>query len=159
MISDTLEEVRSISRDLHPFQLEKFGLVETIRSSVDKINQMTDLFTTHDLEDVSGLFDSRAEINLYRIIQESLNNVIKHADASAAKVSLHKHPGFIALSIKDNGKGFDHELAMLNKKSMGLRTLNERVQSLGGKLKIESVDPRGSHIHIQVPYTQKTNPS
>jgi signal transduction histidine kinase len=157
LIADTLEEVRSISRDLHPFQLEKFGLVETIKSSIDKINKMTDVFTTHELEDVSGLFDARAEINLYRILQESLNNVIKHAEATAAKVTLHKHPEFITLSIKDNGKGFDHELAILNKKSMGLRTLNERVQSLGGKLKIEKVNPTGSHIFVQIPYSKSKN--
>ncbi len=157
MISNTLEEVRSISRDLHPFQLEKFGLTATINDMVEKVGKASDLFITKDIEMVDGQLSEKAEINVFRTVQEALSNIIKHAEATAAKVTIHQKEGAIHLKIQDNGKGFDHELAVIKSKSLGLRTMYERISSIGGKLKIEKGSPKGTVIDIHVPISKKSN--
>ena len=88
MISETLEEVRSISRDLHPFQLEKFGLTAALKDVVSKVEKSTDLFLTSEIENVDNALDSKDEIHLFRTIQEALSNVVKHAQATASKVEV-----------------------------------------------------------------------
>jgi signal transduction histidine kinase len=151
MISDTLNEVRSISQDLHPFQLDKFGLTATINDMVLKIEQSTDLFITREIDDIDGMLDQKSEIHLYRTIQEALSNIIKHAGASAAKISMHNKADKILVSILDNGKGFDLELAVLTSKSLGIRTMHERISAIGGKLKIEKGETSGTQVNIILP--------
>ncbi len=155
IITDTLEEVRSISRDLHPFQLEKFGLTATLTDAIQKVDASTDLFITKELENIDGLLSEKAEINIFRTIQEALNNIIKHSEASAAKVTLNTQGEEVLIKIQDNGKGFDHELAVVKSKSLGLRTMYERISNIGGKLKIERGTPKGTIIDIKIPKTQK----
>ena len=151
LIASTLHEVRSISQDLHPFQLEKFGLTITLKNIVEKVEQSTDIFISHDIEDIDGLLPKNSEINLYRTIQETINNIIKHSKATAAKMSVHKLENIIEIVIQDNGKGFDGG-EKAESRSMGLRTMKERVSSLGGKIEIESILSKGTTISITVPY-------
>jgi signal transduction histidine kinase len=157
MITDTLEEVRSISRDLHPFQLEKFGLTTTINDMIEKVSHASDIFITKEIDPVDGLLSEKAEINVFRTVQEALSNIVKHAEASAAKVTIRQEAGGISLKIQDNGKGFDHELAVVKSKSLGLRTMYERISSIGGKLKIEKGASKGTVIEIQIPAKNKSN--
>ena len=155
MISDTLNEVRSISQDLHPFQLDKFGLTATINDMVLKIEQSTDLFITREIDDIDGMLNQKSEIHLYRTIQEALSNIIKHAGASAAKISIHNKADKILVSVLDNGKGFDLELAVLTSKSLGIRTMHERISAIGGKLKIEKGETSGTQVNIILPKSKK----
>jgi len=151
MITDTLEEVRSISQDLHPFQLEKFGLTATIQDAIQKVSTSTSLFITKEIDNIDGLLPEKSEIHIFRTIQEALSNVVKHADATAAKVSIKSMPTEIILSIQDNGKGFDQELAIVKSKSLGLRTMYERISAIGGQLKIANQAPTGTIISINIP--------
>ncbi len=151
LITETLEEVRSISQDLHPFQLEKFGLTTAINEVIQKVEKSTDLFITKEIDTIDKLLDDKAEINLYRTIQEAFNNIVKHSEATAAKISVQKVDKSLIINIKDNGKGFDHELAVVTSKSLGLRTMFERITSIGGKLKIEKGVTKGTMILIRVP--------
>ena len=151
LITDTLEEVRSISQDLHPFQLEKFGLTTAINEVIQKVEKSTDLFITKEIDTINKLLDDKAEINLYRTIQEAFNNIVKHSEATAAKISIQKVDKSLIINIQDNGKGFDHELAVVTSKSLGLRTMFERITSIGGKLKIENGVTKGTMILIRVP--------
>lgn len=151
LISDTLEEVRSISQDLHPFQLEKFGLTAAINEMLHKVENSTDLFISKEIDPIDKLLDEKAEINLFRTIQETLNNIVKHSAATAAKITIEKADKKLIINIQDNGKGFDHELAIVTSKSLGLRTMFERIAALGGKLKIEKGQPKGTRIRIQIP--------
>jgi signal transduction histidine kinase len=150
MITATLEEVRSISQDLHPFQLDKFGLTATISDMVLKIEQSTDLFITREIDDIDNMLDPKSEIHLYRTIQEALSNIVKHAGATAAKISVNNRPDNIQVSILDNGKGFDLELAVVTSKSLGIRTMHERISAIGGKLKIEKGEASGTQVNITV---------
>ena len=151
LISETLDEVRTISRDLHPFTLEKFGLKASLIDILQRLESTTDLFVTHEIDNIEGKLSAKAEINIYRTIQEALNNIIKHAEATAAKLDLSVDENIMTIIIQDNGKGYDHEMAVVASKSLGLKTMNERISSIGGTWKIEANKPSGTVIRIKVP--------
>ena len=152
LISNTLEEIRSISRDLHPFQLEKFGLTATIKSAIQKVEKSSDLFITSNVDNIDQVLTSKGEINLYRTIQEALNNIVKHSEASAAMVEIVKSTGSIHIQIKDNGIGFEPQNQIQISNSLGLRTMHERISTLGGEIKIEPSKPKGTVVTIHLPF-------
>lgn len=151
MITETLEEVRSISQDLHPFQLEKFGITAAINEVIYKIEHSTELFISKELDNIDKLLSEKAQIHVFRTIQEALNNIVKHSEATAAKVSVKALKNEIVVTIQDNGKGFDHELVIAKSRGLGLRTMQERIASLSGKLKIGNVIPKGTILEFTVP--------
>jgi signal transduction histidine kinase len=152
LIAATLEEVRTISRDLHPVLLEKFGITSTIKDTVERIAAMApELFISSEIDDIDGLLLPKTEVQIFRTVQEALSNVVKHADASAAKVTVSKRADQIEVLIQDNGKSFDYELAVARSKSMGLRTMFERITSAGGKFAIKSKPGSGTEITATVP--------
>jgi signal transduction histidine kinase len=122
-----------------------------------KVEQSTDLFITREIDDIDNILDPKSEIHLYRAIQEALSNIVKHAEATAAKVSIKNMADKIMISILDNGKGFDLELAVATSKSLGIRTMHERISAIGGKLKIEKGEASGTHIHISIPKSKHQN--
>lgn len=151
MITETLEEVRAISRDLHPFQLEKFGLTAALKGVLSKIEHSTDLFISQEIESIDGLLREKADINVFRTVQEAMNNIVKHAQATAAKVTVEVGPSEIRMSIQDNGVGFDLENGKIASKSLGLRTMQERISAIGGKLTIEPGLTKGTVITCKIP--------
>ncbi len=151
LINDTLEEVRTISKDLHPFQLEKFGLTTAINDVIERVEKSTDLFITKEIENIDDLFSNKEQIHFYRVIQEALNNIVKHAEATAAKISIEIIGNDVITKIMDNGKGYDHEIAIVTTKSLGLRTMYERISSLNGRLKIEKNKPSGTITNFTIP--------
>ena len=128
LIAETLEEVRSISHDLHPIQLEKFGLTAVIHEAIEKVKRSTDIFMTKEIDEIDGIFSMKGEINVFRTIQEALNNIVKHSQASAAKVTVKASSQKINIHIQDNGIGFNKELQFVISKSLGLRTMQERYE-------------------------------
>lgn len=151
MIAQTLEEVRSISGDLHPFKLDKFGLTATIEDTIDKVEKSTDIFITRDLDNIDGILSAKSEIHLFRTIQEAWNNIIKHSQATAAKITSRNTDKNLKIEIQDNGKGFDLELAIVTSKSLGIRTMHERIQAIGGELKIGGGTNGGTLLTIVIP--------
>ena len=135
MISDTLEEVRTISRDLHPFQLEKFGITASINNVIEKVERSTELFISKEIINIDAFILKRNQIHVFRAIQEGLNNIIKHAEATAARITIVEKGTELVMKIADNGKGYDHGSALIKSKSLGLRTMQERISSIGGRLK------------------------
>jgi signal transduction histidine kinase len=150
LISETLEEVRSISKDLHPFQLEKLGLTLTIESMIDKVRKSTDLFVTTEIDNIDLAFSEQTNIHIFRAVQEALNNVIKHSKATAAKVTIEKLEKETLITILDNGQGFDYELAIAKAKNLGLKTMYERLAAIGGKMKISKNEPSGTRIEFRI---------
>ena len=151
LIAETLEEVRSISRDLHPFQLEKFGLTTAIQEAISKVERSTELFISQEIENIDQKVPVEAQIHIFRTIQEALSNIVKHAEATAAKVSIQLEGAEVVVQVMDNGKGFDHEIAVARSKSLGLKTMYERISAIGGKLELRSGSPKGSVIEFRVP--------
>jgi signal transduction histidine kinase/ligand-binding sensor domain-containing protein len=151
--SASIEEVRSIARALRPYQLDRFGLTKTLEDTVQVVTRAGNVQIKAEIENIDGLFPSDVEISIYRIAQESLNNVVKHARATTGRFEVHKVSGAIRMTVEDNGVGFDYE-ARLNHSSsgLGLANLRERVRLLGGTLKIESSTGRGTRLVVEIPW-------
>jgi PAS domain S-box-containing protein len=155
MLQDSITAVRDLSYDLRPSALDQLGLVRTVYQYCEDFSEKNsvdvDLYTA-GMKDLKLDFDT--EINLYRLIQESLNNIKKHAEAGKVVIRLVASSPNIILRIEDNGKGFDvkHRLARaLKEKRMGLSSMEERVSLLGGLMKISSRPSKGTKIFIEVP--------
>jgi signal transduction histidine kinase len=151
LAAGTLEELRTISRGLHPAVLNRFGFSKAISALVDEIDNNSDIIFTLDLQDVDNYISKDASIHLYRIIQESLNNIIKHSKAKAVTIDVEKRGTNIDTKIYDNGLGFDVSEAIDNTKSLGMKTLIERAKIIGSKMHIDSIINKGTTIHIKTP--------
>jgi signal transduction histidine kinase len=156
MLDDTIESVRKISRDLMPATLEKFGLVPAIRELGERL-QLTTSIQIGIIE--IGEFqkmDSKREIMIYRIIQELLNNAIKHAQATYLEV-IFEFKEKLYLIVEDNGVGFDpRELEVSGRKSLGLYNITSRAKLLGAHIQIEHEKKDGTKILVIVPYEPQT---
>lgn len=152
LVDNAIEEVRSISRALHPFQLQELGITKAIQNVIYQIDESTELFITSEIENIDNLLNKQQEINLYRIVQESLNNILKHSEATGVQFLLEKLPKKIRLTIKDNGKGFNLSEKQNDLKSLGLKTLKERVRLINGSLKIETQPGKGTSLEFIIPY-------
>lgn len=150
LLDTAISELRSIARSLHPMQLEKLGLQKAIEILLDQVDRETDLFVSSELENIGNSLSKEKELNIYRIFQESLNNIIKHADASAMKVSLTKEKNSISLSISDNGKGFDFSEKYNDFNSLGLKTLKERTAAIQGTMNVSSEKGKGTTLSFIV---------
>jgi len=149
LCSDQLvEEVRRISNALMPAQLNQFGLVAALRQHCDEVVKYSNIEVTFDpagdFQDISR----KAKTYVFRIVQESLNNIVKHSGANAAKVEIAQTRENVFLSISDNGKGFDTEKACPGN---GLNNMRERTSLLQGSFTISSLDGKGTTIEIQIP--------
>jgi len=153
MVTTTIEEVRSISRNLHPFQLEKFGLTKSLESMIEELDQsFKEIIFTEEIDAINDLFSKEQEINIYRIIQECSNNIIKHANASAARIVVQKQNHNIEIIVYDNGKGFDLEKNKDIINSLGLKSIRERVKYLNGTVLFDSKINKGTKITLLIPF-------
>ncbi len=151
MFNDAIEEVRTISRALHPFQLEKFGITKAIQNIIDELDESSDIFISSEIDDISNILSPEKEVNLYRIVQESISNIIKHSEGEAARIEIQKKPKYIHLRIKDNGKGFDFSEKHNDFNSLGLKTLKERTKFLKGTMKVDSEKNKGTTLEFVIP--------
>ena len=108
LVSETLDEVRAISRNLHPVQLERLGFTKAIELVIDNCEKAGDIVFSDELENIDRLLSREHELNLYRIIQESFNNILKHSKAKSAKLKIEVVRNNIIMEIQDNGVGFSY---------------------------------------------------
>jgi ligand-binding sensor domain-containing protein/signal transduction histidine kinase len=151
IIQESINEVRNISYALHPHQLDKLGLVKTIKSMVKKVSGSTDLKFQLTIDDIDDLFEKKVEINIYRIIQEATNNIIKYARATLAKIIIEKKIDSVNICISDNGRGFNIEKKLKEVRGLGLSGMHERAHLINAKLNLESRIGIGTTINISVP--------
>ena len=151
MIDNTIEEIRSLSRDLHPHQLETNGLTNALEALVEKIGTTTEIFTSSNIESVNDIWQPTQEIAIYRIVQEAFNNIIKHSEASAANLTIKKNENSVQFIVQDNGKGFDYNQKLKSLNSLGLKTLQERINFLKGELFFNHADIKGTKLVFRVP--------
>ncbi|MCI0474177.1 MAG: histidine kinase, partial [Ignavibacteria bacterium] len=155
--SSALNNVRTISHNLRPVELDRLGLTDTIKSVIEKVSQSADIEFSQDIDNIDGILDKNNEVNFCRIIQESTNNILKHSKASIANVQIKAAGNKITAIIKDNGTGFDPENVKNHSvyKTFGLTGIKERVRMLNGTLKINSEMKKGTEIIISIPVTNK----
>jgi len=160
-LHSTITAVRDLSYDLRPPGLEELGLIRTIFQYCRDFSQKTGVsveFQSAGMDNLSLGFHT--EINLYRVIQEGLNNIWKHANAKNANVRIISSYPNILLRIEDNGRGFDVDkrlLTALSEKRMGLKSMEERVALLQGKMSIQSRPGEGTKMFIEIPYNENMN--
>ena len=150
LTDNALEEDRSISRGLHPPLLKELGLTESVQQLINEYDAQTDLFFTMDIDTVDVYFTENTTLNFYRLIQECLTNIVKHAKAKSVTVSIKKEGDAVITLISDNGKGFDVAESK-NKNSLGLKTIFERIKIMKGKLSIDSKINNGTSFILSIP--------
>ena len=151
--SHAVEEMREIAYNLRPYQLEKLGLTAAIRGLVARVAASSDIRFVTEIGDVDGLFPQDVEISIYRIVQEALNNMLKHSQATEGWVLAGNNSGTLSLTIGDNGLGFtpaDGRESQQESKGFGLVGIAERVRMLGGRVVIQSAPGRGSSMQISL---------
>lgn len=151
IVDGVIDEVREISRNLHPFKLEELGLTVTLQSSVDMIDENYDIFISAEIDDIDQVFDQEKEINIYRLVQESFNNILKHSNAKSAEIKVLNKANDIEIIIKDNGKGFDFHKERLETSKIGLKTLSERSKFLKANFKVLSEINKGTTLIFNIP--------
>jgi signal transduction histidine kinase/ligand-binding sensor domain-containing protein len=153
--TQALAEVRRISYDLRPSYLEQLGLTEAIEAMIEKIAESSEINFSFEIDDLDGLFSEVEEITLYRIVQEALNNIVRHSGATEATVEIKKSKGSINLTISDNGCGFILESQRQNKKNhLGLISIEERTRMLGGTCSIRTAKGKGTTVSIKINLNQ-----
>ena len=146
---EALDEVQQITSNLHPHYLERLGLTKALKAMFAKLSDVIEINAEMILLD--NVFPKEAEINVYRIVQESLNNVIKHSDASEAEIKITKVANEVIITIKDDGRGFDTTNFKAKGTGLGLVGLRERTKMLGGKISINSSVGNGTEIRVNLP--------
>ena len=151
----SIAEVRRISSNLRPSVLDDFGLVTALRLLVKEFEKRQGVMVGFDCsEDVPVGLDGDTEIALYRIAQEALANIAKHAEATNVQVRLSYMAGLVQLSIRDNGKGIVRDDSALKRAAghgLGLLGMRERTELLGGTFEIESGEGRGTTVAVKIP--------
>jgi signal transduction histidine kinase/ligand-binding sensor domain-containing protein len=153
MTSQALENVREITHNLRPYHLDQLGLKEALEFMLEKVSSSSRIRFVARIDRMDGLFSKEAQMNLYRIAQECTNNIIKHSEATEAKVTLKQEGQTVRLVIEDNGKGFTSKPASSNEtgcRGLGLTSISERARMLGGKEEIYSNPGRGTTITVTV---------
>ena len=147
-----IEESRNIAHNLMPKAIEDFGLVLSLHSLFNQIEKTSDLKIDF-YQNMGGemRLDKQIELNLYRITQEALNNVLKHAEATEVFVQLILHPAEIIFTFEDNGKGFDTLNTSTDKKGIGLKSITNRAIAMSGYADIDSSPGHGTIITIVIP--------
>jgi signal transduction histidine kinase len=149
LVVSTLQEVRRLAVELRPAALDDFGLVAALDRLADTIREKTGV----EVEVEAHLGDARLEpsleTTLYRIVQEALTNVVKHADARRVSISVVRKDGSISAVVEDDGRGFDVEGARDD--ALGLLGMRERVGLVGGRISIESTPGVGTTLAVEFP--------
>lgn len=155
MLDDTISSVRRISRDLMPSTLEKFGLLYALKELCERFQLTSQINIRYEQRGESIEMNRQRELMVYRIVQELLNNAIKHAQASLIQVSVIVHEQLLTITVEDDGIGFDPEALKADKnssKGLGLFNIENRVRLLEGKLEWkQSGHSTGSKIVLTIP--------
>ncbi|MBN1396962.1 MAG: PAS domain S-box protein [Bacteroidetes bacterium] len=154
LLDDVMKEAREISFNLMPSVLDDFGLTPALQLLSEQFMNRTSIKTHFHSSGITERLDPQVEIGLYRIAQESLNNVAKHAEATEVNLQFIRYSEGIRLVIEDNGKGITERpdiVRATGKGGMGLVSMRERAASLGGVLTIDSTPKSGTFITVEIP--------
>jgi signal transduction histidine kinase len=151
--TQAIEETRAISYALRPFQLDRLGLSKAIQALVKTVARASEIELTADIADIDDVFPEDLRINFFRIVQEGLNNIVKHSNASRGAVTTQRTKSDVVLTISDNGKGLPTEPRSMTAGpgGFGLTGIRERATLLKGTLQIRSEMGNGTLLVIHFP--------
>jgi len=144
-------EMKSIIQDLRPTQLKELRLTAAIEDWIARSTELSALNFSCDLDSIDGTFGDEDEVNIYRMVQECISNIVKHSQATDAFISIKRDEHAILFTVRDNGKGFVVSKSNRTARSgFGLRLIQERAQMMGGETVLESAPGRGTQITIKL---------
>jgi signal transduction histidine kinase/streptogramin lyase len=152
--SQTITDVRSITYNLRPYLLDKLGLTKGLQSMLRKVGEAAPLAVESDIETIDGIFTKEGEVHVYRIVQEAVNNLVRHSQATAGSVAIKRDEVSISILVEDNGRGFLQDGGLPAgdlRHGFGLTGLMERVRILGGTAGIKSAPGEGTIVQISIP--------
>jgi PAS domain S-box-containing protein len=150
IVHDAIREVRALARNLRPFRVEELGLTESIGVLIDQLAEGSELQVEKHLENVDGVLGPEASAHLYRIAQEALTNVLKHAMAKHLRAELQLDLHCVRLVIHDDGQGFDPEMRE-GSGSVGLHSISERADMVGGSVTFRTGIGHGTEFRVEIP--------
>jgi len=152
-----IQETREISYNLRPFQLDRLGLTKAIEIVLRTVGSASGIHTVSKLDNIDSSLPKELRINFYRIVQESLNNIMKHAQATEVDVRITRSEEGVVLSIRDNGIGFNsaNRPSKGGKSGFGLTGMEERAHSLGGTFRVRSAPSQGTVMTVEIPIDGK----
>ena len=152
MASAAIREVREIAQNLRPFQIDELGLTKSIASMARKVGDASGLEFRVDLDDIDRALPPEFEINFYRIVQECLNNAVKHSQAKTVSIVLRREQRALRLTVQDDGRGFHRERAAHSKDpGFGLKNITERARTMGGEARVQSRPGEGVRVEVTIP--------
>ena len=148
--TQSIEEVREIAQNLRPYHLDRLGLTKALEVMIEKVAATTKIRFLAELVPLDELFSKEDAITLYRVVQESLNNIVKHARASEVRVRVERLTDSVTITIRDNGRGFATADAAAKPSGFGLAGMAERVRMLGGEWRIDSQEGQGTRVTVRL---------
>jgi len=141
---------------LRPLHLDRLGLTQAIYMLLDQVEHNSTIKITSSINEIDNRVPKESEVNIFRIVQECLNNILKHAQAKNVTVTVTLEPEYIQIIIQDDGVGFDFDQKQRLTKNygMGLSGLSERAKIIGGNLTIESSPGNGTKVLLKIPVSQ-----
>jgi PAS domain S-box-containing protein len=156
LLEGAVKSVRRISSELRPSLLDDLGLIAAIEWHLKEFEKRAGIKVKFYADEPELSLPEETRTGLFRIFQESLTNVARHANAKKVSVSLKRKGGEIVLSIEDDGNGFD-KMKVADKKTLGILGMEERSSMMGGKYQINSIPGEGTIVEVSVPFELKTN--
>ena len=155
-LDDIIENVRRLSWDLNPSVLEQFGLATAVKNLLGDFGKHCSIrWEPTQVEEINDLFPPLSQTNIYRIFQEALTNIGRHAQATQISIGIEKRDGYVTFTIEDDGRGFDPQVVMKREnrqRGIGLAAMQERARMAGGHLEIRSRPGSGTHLAFTIPF-------
>ncbi|TDK51132.1 hypothetical protein E1898_00165 [Algoriphagus formosus] len=150
LATDTLANIRAISHNLYPVVLKRLGFTKAAEELVNDLDETTELFFTTEIAFVDDVLNEEQALHVYRILQETLQNIVKHAKASTVAITVLKEKNRVSLTVQDNGIGFDYKEIMTSGKSLGIKSIQERCKIIKAHLEVHSETSKGTRLKVSV---------
>ncbi len=150
LLTEAIDELRFVSSNLYPNKIEKLGLRKSLLSMVENAFYASEIILNLSVGEIDNIFEKNIELNIYRIVQECISNILKHSKATEVNVNIHFKSGNLIVEIEDNGIGFEIK-KLKEKKGLGFDNINYRTIFCGGSIKINSKQQKGTKFKILIP--------
>jgi signal transduction histidine kinase len=150
-VSGAVREVKEIAYNLRPYRLDRLGLTTALRAMIETASAASSTTFSAEIENIDDVFPKELEINFYRIVQECVNNILKHSQAAQASIHIQGTKERLTLAVRDDGRGFAQNSAPPGSLGgFGLTGISERAQLLGGRAEIHSAPGQGTTVTFEI---------
>jgi signal transduction histidine kinase len=148
LIESAIQEIRALTR-AQVAPMKNIDLQDSITLLLDVVKESTPMRTTFNYNVDNAIINDELKLNIFRIVQEQINNIIKHAQATNINISLESDDQAVNIVVADDGKGFD---TSKKKSGIGIKNMMNRVESFNGEMKVESAPGKGTSFFVRLPY-------